>query len=225
MCRFVEEINMNPRFANENKFVVKLNHSTGSAYNSTVKTATGGIHGKCGILKRIREFQNNKRILGYYDTLLIQPLIKHNTEEKSICFDGECFGANIPRKHGSHGNSLLPMPGHISLNTYAELMVRKFKEACPSLIGDQLLRIDHFCEDPVDVPETEFPYLMNEAEGYEALNTCDKFVQVQARILNHWVQDINELVKCHLRRSNHPLSKVFDNSVEFRAICFEDEDY
>ena len=28
----------------------------GQAYNSTVKTGTGGIHGKSGILKRIREF-------------------------------------------------------------------------------------------------------------------------------------------------------------------------
>jgi hypothetical protein len=111
MCRFVEEINMNPRFKNENKFVVKLNHSTGSAYNSTVKTATGGIHGKCGILKRIREFRNNRKILYYYDSLLIQLLVKHNTEDKLICFDGECYGGNVPRKHGTHGNSFLPMPG------------------------------------------------------------------------------------------------------------------
>ena len=88
-----------------------------------MKTATDGIHGKSGILKRIREFQNNKRILGYYDSLIIQPLIKHNVEEKSMCFDGECFGANVPRKKGSHGNSFLPMPGHESLNRFAELMV------------------------------------------------------------------------------------------------------
>ena len=73
---------MDSRFKNENRFVVKLNHTTGSAHNSTVKTATGGIHGKNGILKRIREFRKNKKIVGYFDSILIQPLIKHNTENK-----------------------------------------------------------------------------------------------------------------------------------------------
>jgi hypothetical protein len=101
------------------------------------------------------------------------------------------------------------------------------------LIGDQLLRIDHFCEDPADVPNIElmdsvdkFPYLMNEVEGYEALNSCENFVQVQARILNHWLQIINELIKCHLRRINHPLSSFFDTNEEFRCILLnKDGDY
>jgi hypothetical protein len=217
MYRFVEEINMNPRYSNENRFVIKLNNTTGSAYNSTVKTATGGINGKHGILKRIQEFRNNRTVIGYFDTLLIQPLIKHNTENKSICFNGECFGSNVPRKKGIHGNSFFPLPGHASFDQYAEQVITKFKAVCPSLIADQLLRIDHFCEDPSDVDSDmdTFNYLLNEVEGYEAQNVCHRFDEVQARLLHHWVNDINQLVKCHLRRIDHPLSNFFDTSEAF----------
>ena len=219
-------MNMNPRFENSDRFVVKLNHTTGSAYNSTVKTATGGVHGKHGILKRIREFQNNKKIVGYFDSILIQPLIKHNTENKSICFDGECFGSNIPRKQGTHGHSFLPLPGHHTLKTYAESMIEKFREVCPSLIRDQLLRVDHFCEDPADVNDELFSYLLNEVEGYEAQNVCERFDEVQTHILNRWIHEINMLVKCHLRNINHPLSNFFETNIEFNTsnIKFSEAD-
>ena len=220
----VEEINANPRFRNENKFCIKLNHTTGSKHNATVKSAFGGIHGKIGILKRIREFRNNKRIVGFYDSLLLQPLIKHNTENKSICFNGECFGAN-PRKQGSQGQSFFhPFPMHPSFDMYAERIVSRFREACPSLIADQLLRTDYFCEDPTDVAKniTDENYLLNEVEGCEAQIACPKFVQVQARILNKWVQDINSCIKFHLRRNNHPLSQFIDTNEEFREIVFNE---
>ncbi len=190
-----------------------------------MKSAFGGIHGKIGILKRIREFRNNKRIVGYYDSLLIQPLIKHNSENKSICFNGECFGAN-PRKQGSQGKSFFPpVPIHPSFDAYAERMVLSFREACPSLIADQLLRMDYFCEDPADVDGIMEAYLLNEVEGYEAQNICPNFVQVQARILNKWVQDINSGVRCHLRRINHSLSEFIENSKEFSVIIFDMREY
>jgi len=200
---------------------VKLNHTTGSKNNSTVKSAFGGIHGSKGILKRIQEFRRNKRIVGYFDSLLIQPLIKHNTENKSICFNGECFGANAPRKHGSQGRSFFPpTPIHESFNIYAEQVVSNFRQSCPFLIADQLLRADYYCEDPDDCEI--FPsYLLNEVEGYEAQNVCPNFDHVQARILNHWVQDINNSVKCHLRRINHPLSKFIHENKDFDIVVFK----
>ena len=221
MNRFVDAINADPRFENDGKFCVKLNFTTGSQHNSTVKSSFGGINGKNGIIKRIREFRNNKRIVGYFDSLLIQPLIKNNTENKSICFGGECYGAN-PRKQGSHGASLFPPAGHESLNTYAERMVSQFRAACPSLIADQLLRIDHFCE---NFDEVDPAYLLNEVEGYESLNACPKLDQVQGRILMHWVKDINDCVKCHLRRINHPLSEYVHANKEFDVAALMMSDY
>ena len=86
------------------------------------------------------------------------------------------------------------------------------------------MRIDYFCEDPVDVNDGIFPayhYLLNEVEGYESQIACHRFDDVQTRILNSWVQNINQLVKCHLRRINHPLSLFFDNSEEFDIIQFD----
>jgi hypothetical protein len=107
-------------------------------------------------------------------------------------------------------------------------MIKYFKDACPSLIADQQLRIDHFCEDPSDVnwdtTNSPFSYLLNEVEGYEAQNVCDRFDEVQARIINHWVQDINNLVKCHLRRINHPLSTFFSTNEEFNIFDFKMSD-
>jgi hypothetical protein len=151
--------------------------------------------------------------------LLIQPLIKHNTENKSICFDGECFGAN-PRKQGSHGSSFFPLAAsHESYKTYAEKMVSRFREACPALIADQLLRIDHFCDDPADFDDIILAYLLNEVEGYEAQNVCPKADQVQGRLLMHWVKDINDGVKCHLRRINHPLSEFIHANKEFDVVA------
>jgi hypothetical protein len=77
-------------------------------------------------------------------------------------------------------------------------MIEKFREVCPSLIRDQLLRVDHFCEDPADVNDELFSYLLNEFEGYEAQNVCERFDDVQSLILNRWIHDINMLVKCHI---------------------------
>ena len=104
-------------------------------------------------------------------------------------------------------------------------MVSRFKDACPSLIVDQLLRADYFCEDPADFSEVVPAYLLNEMEGYEAQNLCPKIDQVQARILNRWVQDINSCVKCHLRRINHPLSEFIHNKKEFGFIVYKSDDY
>ena len=225
ISRFVEKINADPRFKNDNKFCIKLNFTTGSKHNSTVKSSFGGIYGKLGILKRIREFRNNKRIVGYFDSLLIQPLIKHNTENKSICFDGECFGAN-PRKQGSQGTSFFPpVPIHESFNIYAKRIISRFREVCPYLIADQLLRIDYFCEDPADFDEVVPAYLLNEVEGHEAQNNCQKADQVNGRILMHWVKDINNCVKCHLRRINHPLSEFIHSNNEFDVVAFQISDY
>jgi hypothetical protein len=206
LYRFVEEIDSNPRFANNGRYCVKLNHTTGSKHNSTVKSSSGGIHGKVGILKRIREFQRNPRILGYFDSILIQPLIKHNTENKTICFNGTSYDSNTPRKKGSYGTSFFPpCPIHDSFDEYAERMILQFKKACPNLIANQLLRIDYFCEDPEDVNGRIEAYLLNEVEGYESQILCPNLDQVQAFILNRWVEDIDSCVKCHLRRINHPL--------------------
>ena len=165
--------------------------------------------------------------------MLIQPLVKHNIENKSICFDGKCFGSN-PRKKGSQGSSFFPpVAAHTSFNAYAERIISRFKESCPSLIADQLLRIDYFCEDPADVSNvhpTDFDdvdpsYLLNEVEGYEAQNVCPNFDQVQSRILISWVKDINNCVKYHLYRINHPLSDFIHNNEEFDTVTFKISDY
>ena len=86
------------------------------------------------------------------------------------------------------------------------------------MIADQLLRVDYFCENPEDVNVPGPAYLLNEVEGYEAQNVCPDFDQVQARIINHWIQDIDSLVKCHIRRIKHPLSEFIENNKEFNTI-------
>jgi hypothetical protein len=104
-------------------------------------------------------------------------------------------------------------------------MVRKFREACPSLIADQLLRIDYYCEDPDDFNDVIPAYLLNEVEGYEAQTLCPELDKVRGRILNHWVQDINACVKCHLRRINHPLSEFILKNKEFEFVIFKTSEY
>jgi hypothetical protein len=104
-------------------------------------------------------------------------------------------------------------------------MVSRFRAACPALIADQLLRIDYFCEDPADFDEVIPAYLLNEVEGYESQNVCPNFDQVQARILIHWVKDINNCVKYHLRRNNHALADFIHNNKEFDTVAFIMSDY
>jgi hypothetical protein len=196
-------ISSSPSFSNEQKkFIVKLPYSTGSAYNATVKSCIG----LPGILKRIEEFQNNPRVYGYFPYIIIQPFVTDNTEAKIVCFDGKAISRN-PNKRGSSGRSLLGKGGTSTpmLFEFAEEVITKLRVRCPSLISDQVLRVDMFQKSDTGL------LIVNEVEGFEAQNVAgyggDTQFIVSNMTQNYWESAVTNLIDYHIKSMNNFESK------------------
>jgi len=197
---FIFKISNDPRWArfkNENKFVAKLPYTTGSAHRRTVKPS---MDGKPGILKCIQEFTNNERVLGYIDTVVIQPMAHFNKEASVILFGGKAQYRN-PHKSGTIKKSVFNHAPDSVFFEFAENVVRKLQEICPQLIADQVLRVDFFG----DLSETgELVFIVNEIEGYEAVqwgtgvNAISKTGSMNIKEQAYWEAEIETLIECHL---------------------------
>jgi hypothetical protein len=118
-------------------FVVKLNHTSGSHYGVYVKFAIGVD----GILAMIAEFTNNSSIFGFYSNVLIIPRIPRNTQASIVLFNGKAVLQN-PKKMGKGRLSPFARTPEAQLFAFAQDVVRDLKRVCPSLIADNLMRVD-----------------------------------------------------------------------------------
>lgn len=135
-CRFAQEMAHDSRFE-LGKFVVKLNHTSGSHYGSYVKFATGVD----GILEMITELTNNKDIFGFYSEVLIIPRIPRNTQASIVLFNGKAVLQN-PLKKGTDHRSPFSGATQSQFYTFAEEIVGDIKRVCPALISDNVMRVD-----------------------------------------------------------------------------------
>jgi hypothetical protein len=198
--RFVHKINSDPRFRTKSQsFAVKLSYTTAAHHGNTVKRAHGGLS---GILQKIKEFTNNPRVYGYFEDIIIQPLILRNREASVVCFDGVPKFRN-PHKEG-HKNQPSPFPQHAKDELFfgfARKVISDVRSACPSLIADQILRVDFFGE---RLPDGSLRFLVNEIESLEArlwgvgVLSGDRLSEIKEMGTLYWYQQIDTMIECHL---------------------------
>ena len=177
-----------------------MSYTTAGHHGNTVKRSVGGVS---GILKKLQEFKNNKRIFGYIDDVVIQPLLLSNREASVVCFDGEPKFRN-PHK-GGHKGQRSPFPRSTKDSVffdYARRVIREVRSACPELIADQILRVDFFGE---RLPDGTIGFLVNEIESLEArlwgLRTTagTRLAEVENMVEEYWYEHVDTLIECHVQ--------------------------
>ena len=193
----MRRVSEDPKWSNNNCFVVKVNHTSGSHYGSYVKFADNGVD---GILDKLKEIMNNSRIFGYIYTAIIQPRIPHNTQASVVCFDGKAKVRN-PHKKGRDRTSPFGRAPDRVFSDFAENVIGQLRVACPYLIADQILRVDFH---GVNYNGT-LSFYVNVIEGYETRvwgtgkSAATKLDNLVSLSLLYWLNIIDTLVECHLQ--------------------------
>jgi hypothetical protein len=199
-----------PVWSNQGRYKVKLSYSTGEQYPEKCKTSFNGLP---GITTCIVSLYNNDNVRGYFEEVLVGPLVKESAEVKMVCFDGVALFAN-KRKRAAEGGSAFPRGTMDSrLTTFAEQVVGAIKANCDYAIADQVLRVDFFCDRSSD------KYYVNSVSGFDAeaegVGIGSNYASVVANCEAWWFVMVDKLIKHHLLRINHPC---------YQTICEDDSD-
>ena len=112
-----------------------------------------------------------------------------------VCFEGKFLCRN-PHKEGSgYGKSNLGGVDAV-LGDVAEDMIQRLRDADPSLIADQILRVDFFRD------TKSGRYILNEVEGFNAQVVGMRSGDGAGNAMNlakiYWREQTKSLVKYHL---------------------------
>ena len=193
----------------DGKFKVKLSYSIGSLTNETTKTATGGVFGENGIIKKLQELHNNPLICGYIEDVFVEPYISENGEVKMNCFNGEAIFPN-KRKRASNGSSPFPKaPNAPELLAFAEEVIAVLRAGSRCIMVDGLLRVDFFRL------RSNGKYYVNSVSGYEAevdgVGLGNKWNALQTKCVHWWIKELNAGMLFQLKRIKHFLFEVVVN--------------